>query len=356
MAGTYSVPVNTKNVLVGSYMVKNIQDMFFKGNPYLYRLQGKTEPFTGGRDIIVPMIWKQEGGGGQWFKGADILDTTIRDPLDQMVFHPKSAVVPVSWTWEDDLDVSGPTMLKSLVKTKGDIARETAKNLIGTDIFNTGNNAMAMMGLAFSLKAFTGGAPGTLPSQSYGGKTRSGVYAQTGSTNNWLVHYGDNTSYDDASNWDPYASGNLGVLKPLNKAWMRIYYQSGKFPTLLLSNIGAFACYHNALTVNDRYQRPQQSSRMAESGYESLKFHMADWVVDPACTRNDTTSIESIYFLNEKTVKLFVHSEANFKFFPYREAHNQLASVAYIVWRGELIVVEPRANGVLSNVKVALSA
>lgn len=355
MAGTYTIPWNQVNVLVGDFTVKELQDQFFKGNPYLYRAQNRVKSFTGGRSIQVPLIWKQEGGGGQWFKGADIIDTTVRDPLDMAVFHPKSAIIPIAVTWEDELTVMGPTMLKELVSTKTDIARETARNLIGTDIFNAGTNPNAMTGLQYSLKAFTAGS---LASQTYGGKTRSGVYAQTGSTNNWFIHYGDSTSYDDAAgqNFDPVANGNLSVLRPLQKAWGRIFYQSGKFPTLILSNYGSFNAYHNALVINDRYQRPQQSTKMAEAGYDSLKFHNADWVVDPQAPRNDTTSVESIYFINENAVRLYVHKDANFKFMPFREPHNQLARVAYIVWRGELIVVEPRANGVISSVKVAVSS
>ena len=348
---SYSFPWNTANVLVGDYVVKNIRDQYFKSNAFLYRAKDRQKTFSGGRSIQVPLVWKPEGGGGQWISGADIIDTTVREPLTMAVFTPKTAVVPVVVTWEDEKTVMGPTMVKSLVETKGEIAKTTAIDLVGTDLFNDGTDPRRVTGLQYSLPDYTGGAPGTCPTQTYGGQSRSGLYGSSTATNGWWIHQGDNTAYTDAAGgggaFDPLTAGQ--VMKVLGKMWAMIRFASAKSPTLMLSNVGVFTCYHNALTLNDRYMRPQQDSKMAEAGYENLKYKQAVWVQDERAPRT-SGKVEKLYFINEDAVKMYVHEDADFAFMPFREAFNQLARVAYILWRGELIVVEPRANGVISNI------
>ena len=358
---SYSFPWNTVNTLVGDYVVKNIYDQWSKSNAMLYRTKDRQKTFTGGRSIQVPLVWKPEGGGGQWISGADIIDTTVRDPVQMAVFTPKTAVVPITVTWEDEKTVMGPNMVKDLVETKGEIAKTTAIDLIGTDLFNDGTDAKRMTGFAYSLKDHTatggvGSTPG-IPSQTYGGITRQGLYGSSVAVSNYWIHQGDYTAYTDAAggggNFDPGTAGQ--VMKVLGKMWARIRFASGKSPTLLLSNVGSFTCYHNALSLNDRYMRPQQDTKMAEAGYENLKYKQAVWVIDERAPRT-SANIEKIYFINEDAVRLYVHQDANFAFEPFRKPHNQLARIAYILWRGEMIVVEPRANGVISSVDTSASS
>lgn len=352
---SYTFPWNTVNTLVGDYVVKNIQDQWSKSNAFLYRAKDRQKTFSGGRSLQVPLVWKPEGGGGQWISGAEIIDTTVRDPVQMAVFTPKTAVVPIAVTWDDEKTCQGPNQVKDLVETKGEIAKTTAIDLIGTDLFNDGSDAKRMTGLAYSLADYTGGAPGTLPSQTYGGITRAGLYGSSTATNGFWIHQGDNTTYTDAAagNFDPLTAGT--VLKVIGKMWAMIRYASGKSPSLMLGNVGGFTCYHNALSLNDRYMRPQQDTKMAEAGYENLKYKQAVWVIDERAPRT-SGKVEKLYFINEDTVRLYVHTDANFAFEPFRKPHNQLARVAYILWRGEMIVVEPRANGVISSINTSASS
>ena len=350
---SYQFPWNTVNTLVGDYVVKNVHDQWSKSNAFLYRAKGRTKSFSGGRSIQVPLVWKPMPG--QWISGADIIDTTVRDPVTMMTVYPKTAVIPITITWEDEKTVMGPSMVKSLVETLGEIAKTSAIDMIGTDLFNDGSDAKRMTGLAYSLIDFTGGAPGACPSNTYGGHTRVGLYGSSTATNGWWIHQGDNTTYTDAAagNFDPLGAGK--VMGVLGKMWSGIRWASGKSPTMILSNVGSHACYHNALSLNDRYMRPQQDTKLAEAGYENLKYKTAVWVVDERAPRT-SAKIEKIYFINEDTVRLYVHEDANFAFEAFRKPHNQLARVAFILWRGELVVVEPRANGVISSVNTSTSS
>jgi hypothetical protein len=349
---SYSFPWNQVNSLVQDFIVPNIRDQFFKSNAFYHRARNRVKKFSGGRAIVQPLAWKAEGGGGGWFSGTDVLDTTIRDPIQSAVWMAKNAYVPISISWEDEKLVQGPTMVKSLVETKGEIARHTAIDLIGTDLFNDGTDGKRLTGLQYALRDFTGGAPGVLPAQTYGGIARQGRNDGGGGgtqTNNWWVHLGDNTAYDTAAagNFDPLTPGKVhGVI---GKMWAQIGIASGKQPTLMVSNWGAFTAYHNALSLNDRYMRPQQNSELAKAGYRSLMYNNAAWVVDERAPRS-SAKIEKIYFINEDTVRLYIHSDADFAYEGFRKPHNQMARVAYILFRGELCVIEPRGNGVISSV------
>lgn len=355
--GSYSFPWNTVNTLVGDYVVKNIQDQWSKSNAFLYRAKERQKSFAGGRSIQVPLAWKPAGGGGQWISGAELIDTTVREVLQMAVFTPKTAVVPITVTWEDEKTVQGPNMVKGLVDTLAEIAKTTSIDLIGTDLFNDGSDPRRMTGLQYSMKDFTAGSPDSLTSQSYGGITRAGTPGLSTATNGWWLHNGDATAYTDAAGggggFDPLTAGQ--VMRVLGKMWAGIRFASGKSPTLILSNVGSFTCYHNALSLNDRYMRPQQDTKMAEAGYDNLKYKTAVWVIDERAPRS-SAKVEKIYFINEDAVRLYVHEDANFAFEDFRKAYNQLARTAYILWRGEMIVIEPRANGVISSVSTAVSS
>jgi hypothetical protein len=180
----------------------------------------------------------------------------------------------------------------------------------------------------------------------YGGISRSST------SNIWWNHNVDGTAYKAGSDALGLSSTNLGYLGAM---FGNTYLRSAKFPNLILSNIGAWNDYHYALIKNERYGKPQRDNSTYDSGFENLLYRGAAWVVDPRAPRGGVTSsdaakVEHVYFLNTDSVKLYTHSQANFEYVPFREPYNQMAKVAYIVYRGELIFVEPRANGVVSNI------
>lgn len=346
----YTFPWNQVNTLVQSYIAPTLQDQVFKSNAYLNRAKGRIKFFTGGRDIVQPQVWKAQDGG--WFAGMDVLDTTETDDIQAATFRAKNAYVPLVISWEEQQKVQGDQMVKSLMEAKSEIAKNSAYRLINTNLYNAGTEIKALTGLQYSLRDFTGAAPGVLPAQTYAGIPRQGRYDGSGGgtqTNNWWIHYGDNTAYVTTAggNFDPKTAGN--VHEVLGRAWANIRIQSHKSPTLMLSNYGTWTAYKNALSMNDRYQRPEMDNKTAEAGYDSLMFHKAVWIADEDAPR-DASKIEKLYFLNEEAVRLYVASGVNFAFEPFRKPPNQMGQVGYILFRGEVCVVEPRACGVLSSI------
>jgi hypothetical protein len=349
-------PWNTVNTLARDAIAPNLRVQVYQSNAFLKRLDARKKMFSGGRTLQQPIVWRTEGQG-QWFSGADILDTSITDTIQMAVTVPKSFAIKCAITWDDEKTVQGPAQVLSLVETKGEQCLETARHLIATDLFNDGTDALRMTGLQYIFKDFTGAAPGVLPAQTYLGITRQGRYDGSGGgtqTNNWWCHQGDDTTYVDTAsgNFDPLIVATIqGVL---GKMWAQIGLSAGsyKLPTLILSNWGSYTCYHNSFIPVERYVRPQMDGKMAADGFENVKYKQAIWLVDEKAPRS-AAKVEKIYLVNEDSLRLFVHEDANFSFEPFRKPHNQMARVAYYLWRGELLCIEPRCNGVISSVSTA---
>lgn len=344
---TSSFPWNQVNTMVQDYIIPTIADQIYLSNAALYRMKGKQKTFTGGRRIVVPLTWRTQGGI-KWFNGADVFAPTVRDPFQAAEFTPKNANVDLTIDWEEEMQVSGPNQVMDLMEAKGEAARATFFDGMATDIYNTGTDPKALGGLGKALKSFTSTAPGVLGADTYGGISRQGRYDGSGGgtqTNNWWIHQGDNTSFATGGS-STFGGNNFGGP---SKMFAQIKLASGKSPTLILSNVGAWTDAHMNLVKNERYVRPQQNSELAKVGFENFMFRSATWVADEKCPR-DSSKIETVYYLHEPAVKLYVDSRANFAFEPFRKPHNQMVRTAYILWRGELIVSEPRSCGVQSNV------
>ena len=356
---SFTIPWNTVNTLVGDKVMPNVRRQVYQSDAFLARLNAKKETYDGGRTIQQPLVWRVETG--EWFGGADILDTSITDTVQPAVFRPKNFAAKMVITWDDERAVRGPKMVKSLMNLKMQEVKRSATHLISGDLFNDGSDPKRLTGLQYIFKDFTIGsgysAPGGLVSQTYGGITRAGRYDGSGGgtqTNNWWVHQGDATAYTDAPNggFDPYTPGQ--VANVLGKMWAGILLAAGatNLPTLLLSNIGCWTAYMNSLMLGDRRIWPQQDTKLAEAGYDNVKFHRATWLVDEKAPRT-SGKVEKIYFINEDTLKLMVDEDADFAFEPFVKPHNQMARVGFVLWRGELFCIEPRANGVISNITVS---
>lgn len=355
MPVSQTIVYNDVNALVQDYVAPTIEKQIFTSTAFLYRAQKNIKWFTGGRQIRHNLAWRDPQSGG-WFSGNDVLDTTKRDLLDAATFTPKNAHANITLYWEDEQAVKGPEMMQSLMETQSEIAEESMRRTIDGDLYNDGSNVKAIGGLRHALRAFTGTAPGVLPANTYGGITRQGRYDGSGGgtqTNTWWIHNGDNTAYDTAA-----AAGatcfnptvQLAIAGVLGKIWAQIGINSSKRPSMILSNWGAYTAYHNSLLLNDRsIHPPQQNNDLARMGFEHVMYKNAAWVVDEQAPRT-SAKIEQIYFINEKTVRLYVDKAANFTWTGFRTPHNQMLKVGYLLWRGEICIVEPRANGVISSV------
>lgn len=339
---TTSFPWNQVNVMVQDYIMPTIGDQIFLSNALLNRMRSRTKHFTGGRRIVVPLGWRTQGGL-KWFQGADVFSPTIRDPFQAAEFTPKNANVDLTIDWDEEMTASGPEKVMDLMEAKGEWARSTFFDGMATEVYNDGTDPKALGGLQFALKE---GAALLPPTMTYGGISRSAT------VNTWWNHTSDATGYLTGSGSTFAGNASTGPnFAPINKMFARIKLASGKIPTMILSNVGAWSDIHYNLVKNERYQRPQQQSDLFKAGFENFMFRNATWVSDEKAPRDTSANkFEKVYFIYEPAVRLYVDSRADFAFEPFRKPHNQMVRTAYILWRGELIVSEPRSCGVISAV------
>ena len=337
-------PWNQANVMVQDNILPVVTDQVFLSNAALARARQKQKTFTGGRRIVAPLLWRTQGGI-KWFSGTDVFAPTVRDPYQAAEFTPKNANVDLTIDWDEEMQVSGKNQVLDLMANKGEAARNTFADGLASDFYNDGTDPKALGGLQFALKDFTGStAAPVAPTMTYGGISRSNTL------NTWWNHQGDNgpggAAYGTGSGANPFAGDNFNAL---SRAFARVKLASGKVPTLGLSNVGAYSEIHYNLVKQVTYQRPSQPTDLAKQGFETFMFRNTAFVQDEKAPRT-AGRVEKLYLLYEPGCRLYVDSRADMAFEPFRKPHNQMVRTAYILWRGEWIVTEPRAQFVFSQI------
>lgn len=335
----YTINWDMVSSLARNKHVPKLKDQFFLSNALFYRWKSRVKSWTGGPSIVVPLSFSPEGGGGAWYAGVDKFDTTVRNPIKAAQYFPKNAQVTVAIDSDEELAATGPEAVLNLVEAKMKIAERTAVDLIGTNLYNAATNPKAITGLQFAI-------PETIvsTSQTYGGITCGGA-AVASDANGWWQPNADNTAYVSGSS----GSFMQVVDNPVSKMWGKIALRSGKQPSIILSNWGAWNDFHNSLSKNERYDRPQQNSELAKVGFRNLMYRSAPWVADERAPRT-SAGVEKVYLIDEDSVSLWVHPQRNMSFENWRKPLDQDARVAYIFWRGEMCFDERRSSGVLGNV------
>lgn len=321
--------------------VARIRDNFFLDNPLLMRLKGRQKPWNGGPNIVVPLSFAPEGGGGGWYSGPDKFDTRIRNPITSAVFTAKNAHVPLPIDVDEELAVRGDEEVLNLVDAKMTIAENTIKALVSGDMYNNATNPKAIGGLQFALRESI-----VSTQYSYGGITAGGS-APTVDTFGWWQHNTDTTAYTCGATTGTFMQA---VDNPVSKMWGQIAIRSSKQPSLIVSNFGAWTDYNNSLTATESRERMmgQQNKELANAGFTNLLYRGAPWVADPRAPR--ASAVEKVYLIDESAVNLYVHPARDFAFDGWRKPVDQDARVAYLFWRGELCFSERRSSGVISDV------
>lgn len=319
-------------------IVPRVRNNVFNANVAWYRMKDRIEHFSGGRKIVYPLAFEPEGGGGQYWAGADRIDTRHRNPITAAEYYAINAVVPITILQEEEDMVRGPEQVMPLVASKMKLANRTAVSLLGGSqgLFSDGANPKALLGLEKALPD----SPGTL--HTYGGiQTSSSVntwWQPQVDTTSYITGTGVGANFVQATNWSP-----------LDRAWAKIGLNSdGLSPTLVLCNWGVFNDISQACTKLDSSFRPQQDTNLRKAGFINITYKNAAIVVDPNVYRSGYT--EKVYVLNESSFNLVVHEARDFSFVPWREALDQFVRVAYILWRGQLCFSERRCNLKITNV------
>ena len=253
----------------------------------------------GGEKISEPLAWKENSNGG-WYSGADLLGIGAQEEFTAAEFLWKQIAVPIVTTGlESEVQNVGRAQRFDLVEERIKNARRTAANILATGMFSdgTGSGGKQLTGLKAMLSA-------TPTVGTYGGIDRS-VAANAF----WRNKFTDTGA-------DPSSSTITGLM---NTMWYSLVRGADK-PTLIIGDSLVAGALEASMQTNQRYTDP----KMAELGFENLKYKSAVFVMDGNCTT------KTAYFLNTEFLKLKVAKNRNFKALSKREAINQDVSVVFL--------------------------
>lgn len=294
--------------LTQKYLVPKLVDNIFDSNILFQRAKKKGwyETIDGGTSISLPLAYAVTANA-QRYSGSETLDISDTPQITEASFDWKEYAASIPITRIDELKNSGKNAIVNHIKAKVQLAEKSLKNLLGTDIFNAGTTAKALIGLRL-VTAITG-TYGNIAKGSYSwwqGKLDSTTTGLTAAALQALI--GDTTVDSDK-------------------------------PTVIVTTQDVF---------DDLWATFQPQQRFADedtfkAGFTNLLFNGIPVVVDSHCPSG------YLFALNENYLHLYAHKDENFRFAPFRQPTNQNAKVAQIFWTGAMACDNCRMQGVMTS-------
>jgi hypothetical protein len=285
---------------------KVIADNVTKNNALLFRLsqRGNIKPFSGGRLIFQELSFRENSNFG-WYSGYDTLPVAAQEVLTAASFDIKQAAAPVVISGLELLQNSGQEAVLDLLESKLQVAEATMKNGVSLSLYSdgTGSGGKEINGLDIAV-------PQDPTTGTYGGIDRSAWPF-------WRSKFRDPAATPTATT----------IQGEMNLLWAQLVRGADK-PDLIMAGQTIWATYMSSLQAQQRFT----DAKMAEAGFENVKFMSAPVVLDT----NGAVATD-MYFLNTEYIFLRPHKDRNFTSAKgARLPINQDAQVEMIFWAGNL--------------------
>ena len=299
------------------YRATEIVDNNSNNNALVRRLKdrGNIDTVSGGRELVYPIDYSANETYLR-YDGYDSLNIQASDGPTAVKYDWAQIAVHVTASGKEIRMNSGKEALINLVKAKTTSALRTAQNNFSTDIYSSG-----------SLTNQIGGLGALITSDGTG--TVGGIVA---GTYTWWKN-----KFKEMTGTGTYAS----IQADMNSLWLSTVRGNDK-PDLLVSTHDLYAAYEATLQTNARYMNP----KMAELGFEALKYKSADVIFDDN-SDNFTTTGEKMYFLNTDYLKLVQHRDAKWTQDDQKVPTNQDAIIIPIYWMGQMICTNRARQGIM---------
>ena len=276
-------------------------------------MKGNVRTADGGREIVEELEYAENGTVG-WYSGYEVLDTTPQDVFDAATFDWKQLAGTVTISGLEEIKNSGKERIINLIRSRISNLEKSLKNSAATAIYadGTGSSGKTLGGLQLLVQDD--------PTSS---STVGGINQATYSF--WQNQYSAAAAT---------SSGNIGSR--MNSMWLSCIRGTDK-PDLIPCGSGMYTDFEASLQQYQRFT----DSKMAEQGFEALKYKTADVVYDDQCA---TTRM---YFLNTDYIFLRPHAQRQFVPLPERQSINQDAIVTPVVWAGNLTCSNRSLQGVI---------
>ena len=293
--------------------VPKLTDNIFSARPLFYALtNGQTiRRISGGAKIVVPIIYGTNSTAGS-YATTDTISTTAQTGISAAEYDWKQYAVTVTINGLEEAKNNGEAQIIDLLEGKIFQAQETVIENMNTMFYadGTGNSSKDMLGLAAIVDS-TGTVGGIDQSGSGNGFWASSETAQGGAI----------TTAAMATMYNNVSVGN-------------------DQPTMIITTQDVYEDYEALLTDQIRYT----DTDVADAGFQNLLFKGAPVTFDGACTS------QTMYFLNNKYLRLVGHSDVWFKPTPFVRPTNQDAVFSQILSYGNLTCSNRARQGKLTGV------
>lgn len=298
-----------------------LADAVSNNNALLKRMQekGHNRSLTGGSKIVEELEYGQ--GDMSWYSGYDTITYTPKQLFTAAEYSLKLCAVPVAVSGEDMLKNSGQFQMMDLFEKRIENAVKTMSNKMAEAVYGDGT---ASSGKAIGgLKLLVADTPTT--------GTVGGINRATAGNEFWR---NKSTTAD--------APLTADTIRPaMDKMYMSLTRGTDK-PDLIITGNDLYSLFEQSLTAQQRFT----DSKLAEAGFETLRFKGADVVCDGG--QGGCCPDKKMYFLNSDYLYLRSHKDRNMKVIGgERMAVNQDAIYKIIGWAGNMTMSNAALQGVL---------
>lgn len=348
-----------------------LSDNITRGNKFVSFLKenGRFRKQSGGERVAIPLMHAQNNTA-DIYSGYGVLDTTPVDGIT-MAFYPWAQLsVSITISGLEKKQNKGEAKILDLLQAKTMQSEVSLKELLNNCLVSGRITSSSANGqFLAAIGRMDSGAVGPLPLPVLidSNPSRS---VSVGNINAGTYSFWQNQTIDGSTTGST-ATTFSGLKGEINKVYNRCSKGVGGVPDLMLSDQAGWETYWLALTQLERYLVDNKKTIDILGGSDALKFRGATWFWDEnvpdvetnatvvaignsAATGTDTVS--TIFFLNTNTFEFVVESDTDMDTTPFLRPENQDASVAQILWMGQVGVNNRRKNGVLSGISRSITS
>lgn len=298
------------------HIPKKMYDNISKRSPTLAALMKDKKEWDQGGDTIRPHIKYAHSTAVGSYQGYDTLNITPQSTRTDAEFRMKQLYASIIFNGYEEAASRGENAVFKMAEIAMKDAEDALTNLMSTQIFSdgTGNSGKDLLGLKAAVDDGTNVA-------TYAGINRS--------TYTW---------------WKAQVNLSVGAatiakLRTLYTACVRGGMQNA--PDFIVAGLDAWN--HIATLLDSKQQINTQTNDMgkmfANFGFPYINFMGIPIVYDEYCPTDE------LYMLNSETIQLWNKPGMNFKPTEMVKIPNMDAHAGQILFFGEIICTEPRANG-----------
>lgn len=295
---------------------KQMRNNIIKRSPLMTMLLKDNKTWDQGGDTIQPAITYAFATNSGSYRGYDSLDISPQQTLTDAEFRRKQYYASIVFNGYETASSRGENAIFKMSEIAMKDAESAIFNGMATDLFlnGTGNGGKALLGLAAAIDD----------------GTNTAVYAGIDRTTATWWKAGLATPAGGNITWDlltaAYVQCSRGGLQ--------------NSPDYIVAGFTAWTAINKiAVTKFQEHSTVNNVGKMfANMGFPYINFMGVPIVYDEYCPTGE------IYMLNSDTVQLWSDPVMNFKPTELVKPANMDAKIGQILWSGELVCTEPRAN------------